>query len=104
MSGVVVGELGGRLSLEDRRPWPPNLGMMLANILAEREAELGAASLRSGGDKTTVSCLIVPSPDRSSVGALSPGVLGGGVDSNAGELTLDGDERVGFEGFEREDE
>ncbi len=32
---------------------------------------------------------------------LSPGVLGGGVDSTAGELVLEGEERAGFEGLDR---
>lgn len=30
-------------------------------------------------------------------------MLGGGVDSKAGELVLEGDERAGFDGFEREE-
>lgn len=30
-------------------------------------------------------------------GAAIPGVLGGGVDSAAGELVLDGEDRVGLE-------
>lgn len=34
---------------------------------------------------------------------LWPGVLGGGVDSNARELVLEGEDKAGLDGFERED-
>jgi len=37
------------------------------------------------------------SPGRSETGAPRLGVLGGGVDSTAGELVLEGEERVGFD-------
>lgn len=43
------------------------------------------------------SCFVDISIGKSRAGALKPGVLGGGVVSTAGELVLDGDDRVGFE-------
>ena len=60
-------------------------------------------SLRSEA-AVIISWRIVPSSGMRRDGALKPGVLGGGVDSTAGELLLEGDERAGLEGFEREDE
>lgn len=59
-------------------------------------------SLLSGYVTMTGSCLSVPSEDRSG-GLLWPGVLGGGVDSIAGELVLEGEERAGLEGFDRDE-
>lgn len=50
----------------------------------------------------TGSCLRVPSPERSG-GLLWPGVLGGGVDSKAGELVLDGDDKAGLDGLDLEE-
>ena len=50
-----------------------------------------------------MSCRRVPSLERSSGWLLWPGVLGGGVDSNALELVLEGDERAGLDGFERDE-
>lgn len=47
------------------------------------------------------SCLMGTSPGKSTAGPPRPGVLGGGVDSIAWELVLDGDERFGFDGEER---
>lgn len=57
-------------------------------------------SLRSDEGGLTVSCVTVPSSVRWLPGPVSPGVLGGGVDSTAGELLLDGEESVPLEGFD----
>lgn len=45
----------------------------------------------------------VPSPLRSTGGKLWPGVLGGGVDSKALELVLEGEDSAGLEGLDREE-
>ena len=59
-------------------------------------------SLPSAYVTMTGSCLRVPSEERSG-GLLWLGVLGGGVDSMAGELVLEGEERAGLEGFDRDE-
>ena len=64
--------------------------------LPGREAE-GVVSGRSQATGLIMSCRIVPSSGIWG-GFPRPGVLGGGVDSTAGELVLEGEERVGLEG------
>jgi hypothetical protein len=63
-------------------------------ILPTRE---GGLQLSTPGAAIEGSDLGKPPPAKSTGGFIIPGVLGGGVDSTAGELELDGDDRAGFE-------
>ena len=58
-------------------------------------------SLRSEPTEVIMSCVMVPSSLSWMREPFRPGVLGGGVDSTAGELVLEGEERAGLEGLER---
>lgn len=60
-------------------------------------------SFVSACETMTGSCRSVPSLLRSSGWLLCPGVLGGGVDSKALELVLEGEDNAGLDGLERED-
>lgn len=68
--------------------------MTLSIILPTREPGLPPSPPEAAIDGSDLG---KPPPAKSTGGFIIPGVLGGGVDSKAGELELEGDDRAGFE-------